>query len=202
MLRTFTRCALAVGAVCLLTAVASAQAPYSDVLKVNYFSDAHSVNGTPEGKVRILNPGLFEAGTGLFPRPGNLCALIYVFDQTQQLLECCGCALTPNAVLELDVDNDLTDNSLTGGNIFNGGIKIVSHPVPASGSCNATSISNPQPTLRAWITHPQAVNDSLTEAEFSDSRLSESEVRRLQSRCRFIVQNASGHGLCTCGNGG
>lgn len=205
MLRTFTRCFLAVGVVCLLTAIASAQVTYpvSDVLRVNYFINAH---GGGDGKVRLLNPGLFESGTGLLPRPGNLCALIYVLDRGQQLLECCGCALTPNGGLELDVDDDLTDNSLTGGNIYDGDIKIVSHPVPASGDCNSasTSITNPRPTLRAWITNPQSTWNGpvLTETEFADVRLSASEVRRLQSRCRFIVQNASGHGICTCGNGG
>ena len=215
MLRTLTRCALAVAAVCLLTAFASAavDVPVEEVLNVNYFTNAHSYG--KDGKVRILNPGTWEAGTGLLPRPGNLCALIYVFDQNQQLLECCGCFLTPNGVRELSIDNDLTDNSLTGGNIYDGGIKIVSHPPNGGGlpkfyglgedpRCNPASIANPKPTLRAWITHPQNTSwgDELTEVDFAKATLSPSEVRRLQGRCRFIITNASGHGICSCGYGG
>jgi hypothetical protein len=214
-----------VGAVCVLTAIASAQAtfPASDVLFVNYFTNAHSATPTnpnglgKDGKVRILNPGTFEAGTGLLPRPGNLCALIYVFDQNQQLLECCGCQVTPNGVRELSVNDDLTDNSLTGGQIYAGGIKIVSHPPNGpppkfynrgeDSRCNPASIANPRPTLRAWITHPQTgaaqvVYEDLTEEEFLEAALSASEVRRLQGRCRFIITNASGYGICSCGYGG
>jgi hypothetical protein len=197
-----------------MTAIASAQVtfPVSDVLFVNYFTNAHSYGA--DGKVRILNPGTFEAGTGLLPRPGNLCALIYVFDQNQQLLECCGCQVTPNGVRQLSVNYDLTDNSLTGGVIYDGGIKIVSHPPNGpppkfynrgeDSRCNPASIANPKPTLRAWITHPQKTyyNDELTEEEFEEAGLSASEVRRLQGRCRFIITNASGNGICSCGYGG
>jgi hypothetical protein len=42
----------------------------------------------------------------------------------------------------------------------------------------------------------------LTEEEFQEADLSASEVRRLQGRCRFIITNASGNGICSCGYGG
>jgi len=44
--------------------------------------------------VRSTNPGLTY---------GNLCAMIYVFDNDQQLTECCGCVETHNGLRTLSV---------------------------------------------------------------------------------------------------
>ena len=52
--------------------------PPPDVYKVNYF--ANNVAAAPDETVRIDNPGLTY---------GNMCANIYVFDNDQQLSECC-----------------------------------------------------------------------------------------------------------------
>jgi hypothetical protein len=212
-----TKSVLALALLGLLPMLATAQVTYPvrDVLFVNYFSNAlgvvpseQVVQPGPEQKVRILNPGLYQ-GVVAYQTTGNLCAFIYVFDRNQQLLECCGCLVTPNGVRELSVNFDLTDNPLTGGSIQDGGIKIVSHPqngAPPKFSngdrCNPTSITKPEPTLRAWITHLQDDLTSLTEEEFLEAPLSVSEVRRLQGRCRFIFTNASGSGICSCGAGG
>jgi hypothetical protein len=115
---------------------ASAQA---DVYKVNYFSDNLPVVPIPtvrsntvvgiDGTVRITNPGLTY---------GNLCATIYVFDQDQQLSECCGCTETHNGLRTLSVRYDLTSNPLTGVVSNNGVIKVVSS-APVSGVCDPTS---------------------------------------------------------------
>jgi hypothetical protein len=200
-----------------MAAVASAQItfPVRDVLSVNHFDEAHNYRG--EAEFRVVNPGTFEAGTGLYPRPGDLCAFVYVFDRNQQLLECCGCVITPNGLREFDINDDLTSNSLTGGIIEEGVIKVVSHPKngPAPKvrgffddlDCNPASITNPQPTLRAWAVHlnsdAEEYNEvAATETESLEAPLSLSEVRRLQGRCRFIITNASGAGLCYCGEGG
>src|ERR1700681_525549 len=79
--------------------IASAQ----DVYKVN--SCSNNAAPAPDATVRIDNPGL---------TCGNLCAMIYVFDQDQQLSECCGCVETHNGLRTLSVRRDLTSNPLTG----------------------------------------------------------------------------------------
>lgn len=209
MVRITTACILAVGLVCLLTATAPAQitTPLPDVFFVNYFANAH--NGGADGTVRIMNPGLYTTpNTAGVPVSRDLCALIYVWDQDQELKECCGCKITPNGVRQLSVNNDLTDNALTGGTVSDGGIKIVSHPATAAGSWQRSSgaailITNPQATLRAWITHPQDTRvEALTEEEFLDVNLSEGERRLLNNRCTGIHNLGSSRGICTCGNGG
>src|SRR5271165_690798 len=107
--------ALAMAALITLgSGIASAQ----DVYKVNYF--ANNAAPAPDATVRIDNPGLTY---------GNLCAMIYVFDNDQQLTECCGCIETHNGLRTLAVRHDLTSNPLTGLVSTNGVIKIVSAAV-------------------------------------------------------------------------
>ena len=98
MLRNSTKSVLALALLGLLPTLATAQVTYPvrDVLFVNYFSNALGVvQPGPEQKVRILNPGLYQ-GVVAYQTTGNLCAFIYVFDRNQQLLECCGCLVTPS----------------------------------------------------------------------------------------------------------
>jgi hypothetical protein len=174
--------------------VASAQ----DVFQLNYFSNniipPGPFPGEPFPIVRITNPGLFY---------GNLCAMIYVFDEDQQLTECCGCVETHNGLRTLSVKKDLTLNPLTGVISNNGVIKIVSAAVNNS-PCDPTSNVTPKPNLRAWATHIQnAVGSTfpITETEFTDSRLGATELANLQAQCAFIGILGSGHGICTCGAG-
>src|SRR5437667_6664567 len=76
-----------------------------DVYQLNYFDNANS--WFPDAFVRISNPGTTFLGT-VAPVNGDICAMIYVFRPDQQLTECCGCKLTPNALLKLSVDKNLT----------------------------------------------------------------------------------------------
>src|SRR3984893_17841653 len=71
-----------VGLFTLGAGVASAQ----DVYRINYFAN-NNIAAAPDVTVRISNPGLTY---------GNLCAMIYVFDNDQQLTKCCGCVETQN----------------------------------------------------------------------------------------------------------
>jgi len=174
-----------VGLVSLGTGVASAQ----DVFRVNYFSNA-SNPGIPDATVRIDNPGLTY---------GNLCAMIYVFNQDQQMFECCGCIETHNGLRTLSVDRDLLSNSLTGVASRNGVIKVVSAAVNNS-PCDPTSNVRPTPNLREWVTHIQN-NGAITETEFSDSTLGATELANLQAQCSFIGILGSGFGICSCGTG-
>jgi hypothetical protein len=177
--------------------VASAQ---TDVYKVNYFSNNlyELVSGgigvapnLPTANVRIANPGLTY---------GNLCAMIYVFDQDQQMTECCGCSVSHNGLLTLTVPQ-LTLNPLTFVVSHNGVIKVVSAAINNS-PCDPTANVTPTPNLRVWMTHIQNLVGTVypvTETESSDSKLGATELANLQAQCSFINILGSGHGICNCG---
>jgi hypothetical protein len=192
-------------------AVASAQA-VSDVLSINYFDNAHSA--LPDGKVRISSPGTGSTVSSAGTVTGDLCAMIYVFRPDQQMAECCGCKVTPNALLKLSVNDNLTSNPLTGGTLTAGAIKILSAapnvagPKGSSKVCDAGSVVTPPvptPTLRAWGTH---IDDSgtITETEFLAADLSGTEFVSLVLGCSFIEGTlippglGSGAGTCDCTN--
>jgi hypothetical protein len=175
-----------------LVSLGSSAASAQDVYKVNYF--ANNVAGAPGAFVRIDNPGLTY---------GNLCAMVYVFDNDQQLSECCGCIETHNGLRTIGVQHDLTSNPLTGKTSTNGMIKIVSaavnHPL-----CDPAMNVVPTPNLRVWVTHIQnSVNGAypITETESSDSTLGATELANLQAQCSFAQTLGSGQGICTCGSG-
>ena len=181
--------------------VASAQA--ADVYKVNYFSNNFPVSPGiatplavlgPDGTVRISNPGLTY---------GNLCAMIYVFDQDQQMAECCGCVETHNGLRTLSVRSNLMSNPLTGVISNNGVIKVVSAAVNNS-PCDPSANVAPKPNLRVWVTHlqnPVGGAFPITETESSDSTLGATELANLQAQCSFIHILGSGQGICSCGTG-
>jgi hypothetical protein len=176
---------------CVLGVSASAQ----DIFKINYFSN-NGVSGAPDATVRIDNPGT----DGTY----NLCAMIYVFDNDQQLTECCGCLVTANGLRTLSVGKNLTNNPLTGVISNNGVIKIVSSTVNNS-PCEPASGVEPTPSVRAWASHIQNKVGSaypVTETEFSDATLSAAELGfNLQEQCYFAERLGSGHGICSCGTG-
>lgn len=162
-------------------------------LALDYFANANS-NLLYDGAVRINNPG--ESG-------GDLCAMIYVFDQDQQMTECCGCQVTPDGLRTLSLATDLTANPLTGVPSTTGVIKVVPADAASNPSCNP-SVLTPSSILRAWGTHVQVPRDAtveITETELQDSLLSASEQTNLPQQCGFIQTQGSGHGICTCGTG-
>ena len=88
-----------VAATCLLTAsVGWAQTQPYDTFQVNYFSNANNGVGT-DAWTRIINTG---ADAPSYP-PSNLCAMIYVFDNKQELKECCGCLISTDGLAELSL---------------------------------------------------------------------------------------------------
>jgi hypothetical protein len=189
-----------------------------DVYKIDYFDNANC--DAPDAKVRITNPG-----TTVVPAPPgvggdvatDLCAMIYVFRPDQQLAECCGCKVTPNGLLKLSVNDDLTANPLTSDPFKSGVIKIVSTlptrtqgPAGSSPDCNPADVRNlPVPALRAWATHNQETGGwppfAITETSSQDATLSPEEyLVNLVLKCEFIVGKllppglGSGKGLCKC----
>jgi hypothetical protein len=189
MLKTLSIAAAALGFGAILSAQTAAPGP--DTFKVGYFSHAQ-IQG-PDGTVRITN-----VGTNITtPGSGNLCAMIYVFEPDQQLAECCGCEITPDGLLTLSIDLNLTSNPLTPVVLTTGAIKVVSSS--GSPTCNPAK-PTPVTGIRAWGTHIQAPGDFVTETEFVDSTLSTGELNLLKNKCGSILNNGSGFGVCTCGN--
>jgi len=76
-------------------------------------------------KVTILNP---QGST-------NGCALIYVFDNNQNLQDCCGCFVSGNGLLALSVEDDLLNVPHPPSR---GLIEILSSLPSATGKCDPT----------------------------------------------------------------
>jgi hypothetical protein len=161
----------------------------ADSFKVDYFSGANSL--APDGTVRITNVGT-TIGAG--NPSGDIAVGIFVFDSDQEMTECCGCEITPDGLLTLSIDNDLTSNPLTGNYIASGLIKILGITL------NSTPGGlTPLPGVRAWATHIQIAAASVTETAFSDATLSAGELKELEQACSFIFREGSGAGRCGCG---
>jgi hypothetical protein len=169
----------------------SANVTVKPVLTVSYFSNAHT-SGVADATVRLTNPGV----TG-----GNLCAEIYVFDQSQQLSECCGCLVSPDGLQTLSVNTDLTGNPLTGVQSTTGVVKIVPADAAVNPSCNPTAIA-PKASLVEWSTNIQQQSASafaMTETTFQLGPLGDDELAALQNQCSSSFSLGSGQGVCSCG---
>src|SRR5450755_1794870 len=110
-----------------------------------YFTTYYSANqaNAPDATVRIINDGSVKI-IGATP---NLWAAIYVFDDSEELTQCCNCLVTPDGLLSESVKLNLTANPIR--NIVNtrGVIKVIS-----SLNGNPLGAEQPQiqPGLRVW----------------------------------------------------
>jgi hypothetical protein len=174
----------------ILACVGYAAAANPDTLKVDYFANANTASA-PDGTVRVEDNG--TSG-------GNVCAAIYVYDQFQELSECCSCLLTPNGLRTLSINTDLTKNPLTGVVLKTGNITVVSTQT-SGGACKLPTKLYPQAGIRSWTTHIQNANFAITETASQDATLSVAEASLLQNECYAIQLVGSGTGICSCGSG-
>lgn len=167
---------LSIALVLALSGSALAQGDNSVYFTTYY---ANNVAAAPDATVRFINDG----DTG-----GTLYADIYVFDDSQELTECCSCPITPNGLLSESVKYQLTATPLTGIKPPRGVIKVISD---AAGNPYATS---PTAGLRGWATHIQSVANknpfgpapySQTETAVADSNLTAAEQALLQNLCYY-----------------
>src|ERR1035438_7407260 len=144
-----------------------------------YYSNANSANA-PDATVRAINDG----GNG-----GNLYASIYVFDDSEELTECCSCVITPDGLLSESVNKNLTANPLTGIKPTRGVIKIISSSTESDITTNFAP-NTPTAGLRAWATHVQKLTSgfALSETPFADSNLAPSEESLIEELCVFDHQ--------------
>ncbi len=149
--------------------------------------------GAGDNALRIENPTAAN---------GNLCAMIYIFDASEELGECCGCVLTPNQLLQDSVDTIIGSAwEISGGTPEQGVIQIVSALPNVGTTCNPAAAYTPTANLNGWVTHAQTVGGitGLTEVSLTDNGAADAtEAAYLISTCGDILSNGSGKGDCTC----
>jgi hypothetical protein len=184
--------------VVLMVALATpsfSQVVASDSYQVNYYSGADGGRGT----VRVINTGQIGSPIDPATKQGTICADIYVFDNNQEMLNCCGCKVTANGLLTFDVFNQLLYRTLTTAQPPEGVVKIVSARTAADGSCDATNIVTPvESGLRAFETHVQVAAAATTETLFQTAPLTNTEQAFLGNACSFVIYLGSGQGKCKC----
>jgi hypothetical protein len=173
---------------------ASANLTVIPLMGVSYFSRIAAQNSGIDGTVQLTNQGL----TG-----GNLCAMVYVFDQNQELNECCGCSISNDGMRTLSLLNDLTANTLTGKKPRAGSIRLVASDPGPNPQCNPSSLA-PAGQIAGWETNPQNTgggNYQTTETQLDMVPMTPAEQTILANECSYVQQLGSGSGICTCGTG-
>jgi hypothetical protein len=165
--------------------------------------------------VNITNTGARGAGLGFGTSAsvtGAICANVYVYDPSEEVVSCCSCPVTPNGLVSLSAKGDLINNPLTRGNPTSIVIKILA-TVPVGGTCNNSALLTGTPTLApglaAWGTTLHANTSAaagtfaVTETAFTPASLSAGELARLAYGCGVVANVGSGFGVCnSCRLGG
>jgi hypothetical protein len=185
--------AIALGATLVLGPSAYAGPP--GTFMTGYFDLAPGTEafGAGDNALRLENPTAAN---------GNLCAMIYIFDASEELGECCGCPLTPNQLLSDSVETILNGGwEISGGTPEQGVIQIVSALPNFGPYCLPYAAYTPTANLDGWLTHAEAVGSiaGLTEVGLKDNGTADAtEASFLIAECGDIVSNGSGFGFCTC----
>ena len=172
----------------------SADVTVMPLISVNYFDLASVQQSGYDGTIRLANPGLTA---------GGLCAMVYVFDQNQELNECCGCSVSDSGLRTFSLLLDLTANPLTGVKPQTGVIKVVPSDLGQNPQCDPGSLA-PSGVILGWGSNVQVLSDGtfqVTETKFEMAPLSDGETTNLVSECNFLKQAGSGQGICSCGTG-
>lgn len=152
---------------------------------------------------------------------GNICTNVYTFSPDEQLVSCCSCVVTPNALVSLSVKNDLISNTLTPAVPTSVVVKLLA---TTGGACNAAvpgaltagmlawgttyrqitkTVTTPSPYWWVPATTTTTVTGFTTETEFTPATLSAFELSRISGLCANIQANGSGYGICrSCRLGG
>jgi hypothetical protein len=161
-----------------------------------------------ESYINIVNTGANGApllGPGFGGASGNICVNVYAFDPAEELVACCSCLVTPDQVVNLGVNRDLTSKTLTGVIPTSVTVKLLASLAGTGGagtSCtnSAATVTTPVSGLAAFGTTLHAAVPSgyaTTETPFTPSTLSAGELASITGRCASIIGNASGFGICS-----
>lgn len=172
----------------------SANLTVMPLIAVNYFDRASAMKAGTDSTIRLTNPD---------STPESLCAMVYVFDQNQELNECCGCAVSDSGLRTFSLTLDLTANPLTGKKPPNGVIKVVPSDIVQNPLCDPSTLS-PTGIILGWGSNVQLAPGGtfqMTETKFEMAPLSDGESSSLAAQCSFAKQLGSGKGICSCGTG-
>jgi hypothetical protein len=73
------------------------------------YYDTSKNKGAGDNILTLINPN-GSANSNLGNAAANTCAMIYVFDDDEEMGECCGCPLTPAGIETFSVEGDFTAN--------------------------------------------------------------------------------------------
>jgi len=176
--------------------------------------------GAGDSILRLVNPS--GNGNISFGRITTECAMIYVFDDDEEMGECCGCPLSPNQLTTFSFRHNLIADwgisGAEGADTGNGAIAIRAASVNAvgclsfanpgqlnpacNGGCDPTNGYASTPTLLGSITHVQEIQggpSSVTEVSLFDDGIGDpTNNTYLIQQCAALVGNGSGGGICTC----
>src|ERR1019366_435095 len=182
-----------------VAAFGQAVAGPSDAFQVRYAANLN----VGDSVINISNAGTQNSGGALT----NICANVYAFSPDEQLISCCSCTVTPNALVSLSAVSDLISNTLTPARPNSIVVKLIA---TAGTTCDPSNVpvANLASGMVAWGTTIHAVPTTpgaytVTETAFAQPGLSAAELARLTSFCGFIQANGSGFGICrSCRLGG
>ncbi len=177
--------------------------------------DISEDTGTGDNIIRLINPAGCGNGGVSNQQCGSetdLCAFFYVFDDDQEMGECCGCGITPNELYTASVKNDLTaDWGLGVNDAQSGVVQIISgqqnnfdHCDSAhgcNGACDPTIPSLPSTSMIGSISKGQQIlgTNGITEIPLQNDGPAETvESEYLSAECASLIANDSGGGVCTC----
>jgi hypothetical protein len=181
--------------------------------QLHYFSNLTA----GDSFINLTNDGASSTtGTATTAQNGNLCINAYTYSPDEQLISCCSCAITPNALASLSVVTDLTSNPLTP--IVPSSVVVKLLATRQGSSCNAAAVTRAdlRSGMNAWgaTLHQAPVPGggagpaglkqyAITETKFVAGDLTDAELTRMTGLCSFIQANGSGYGVCkSCKVGG
>jgi trimeric autotransporter adhesin len=173
----------------------SSNVTVTPLMTVSYFNLKNAQTSGVDGTIQFVNPGTTTAE--------DLCAMIYVFDSSQEMNECCGCLISDSGLITLSLINDLTANTLTGVRPVSGTIEMIASTPATGGVCNAGS-PTPSGIILGWETNVQVgagAAYNMTETPMAFAQLTSTEQQVLASDCAMMQTLGSGAGACTCGTG-
>ena len=189
--------------------------PFADsAFQVKYASNL----AIGDSVINFSNAGTSSTDSGIGAggaQNGDICANVYAYSPDEQLVSCCSCNVTPNALNSLSVKNDLASNTLTP--IIPSALVIKVLATAGGSLCTSSkaasvSAADLRVGLLAWGTTIHALpvtagtpatTYGVTETAFSTPSLSDSERIRMTQLCAFIRANGSGYGICkSCKVGG
>ena len=148
----------------------------------------------------------------------ELCAMIYVFDNDQEMGECCGCPMTPNELQVYSVTDNLADNWALASGPSGSGVVVIGVGVPQNSNytcstnsgrtnpacnfgCDPTQGFQPASTIFGSISGAQQIGTkrNLTELPLFNNGVGDPvDDAYLVNECGVLVANGSGSGYCTC----